>query len=360
MVKVVIVNKIKSLYKKNNRKKTLLLYILIIILIILFISSLFIGQGGLSPIDVLKALFNIGDDTNKLIVYNMRFPRVLTALICGGGLAISGCVMQRVLNNPMASPTTLGVSNASVFGVNLALLLIGLFGSSTGFLNVNNPYLISMFSFIFSILATLLILALYKYKKFSKETIILSGVALGTIFEAATIIIQFFATDEFVSSAIFFTFGSLTRVNYEEIIIISVIVFISFLFFYLNKWNYKALGSGSSFAKTNGINVNRLTIISLLLSSVITAVIVSFVGIIGFLGLIAPQIIRRIIGDDFKYLLPSSFLLGSILLIIADDISRVLIFGMNLPVGAITSLVGGFIFIYLILEKRGNKNEIKN
>lgn len=350
---------IYSLYKKNNRYKFILMYILFLLIIVFFLLSLFIGSSQLSFIEVIKGFFHIGDETNILIVYSIRLPRVLGALICGGGLAISGCIMQNVLGNPMASPSTLGVSNACVFGANIAIILLGA-GSlaSNNLININNPYLVSLFSFCFALVAVFIILGLSKIKKFSNETIILSGVAIGTIFEAGTTLIQFFAVDNQISSAVFWTFGNLGRLTYTEIIILSIVIFVSFVYFYLKRIDYNVLANGYNQATSLGVNVKSLTIISLFLASLITACSVSFVGIIGFVGLISPQIIKRLVGDDFRHLMPLSFLCGSLLLLIADILARIVVFGTSLPVGAITSLVGGPLFIILILQKRNNKHEL--
>ena len=350
-------NNLINIYKKQINRKRKIILSLVIISILLAILSISVGSSMMSFIDVIKAIFRIGDNNNILIVYNIRLPRVIAAIIAGGGLAISGCVMQNVLKNDMASPSTLGVGNASVFGANVAIILLGAgsMANSNGFIDINNPYIVSTFSFLFAIICLFIILFLAKIKKFKSTSIILAGVALSTIFSAGTTLLQFFSVDNQLSSAIYWTFGNLGRATYKECLIMFIIITLSFIYFLFKRWDFNALSNGQDLASSLGVKVNKVTLISLLLSSLITAVCVSFLGVIGFVGLIAPQIMKKIIGDDFRFLIPSSFLFGVCLLLLSDTIGRVILLGTALPVGAITSLLGGPMFIYLLLRKKDDE-----
>lgn len=342
-------------YKKHLAKKLIVLAVLIILSFILFIVCISVGASKISFLEVLRAIFKIGDETNVLIVWNIRLPRVLAAVIAGGGLAVSGCVMQNVLKNPIASPSTLGVGNAAVFGANFAIIIIGAgsFHSTHGtWLTINNPYLVSTFAFIFSLIAVGIILLLAQTKKFNSSAIVLAGVAVGSIFQAATTLVQYFSVDSQVASAVYWTFGNLSRATYLEDLIMGVVVGASCLYFFFKRWDYSAMTHGHSYAKSLGVKTQSTTIMTLLLASLITAVCVSFLGIIGFIGLIAPQIMKRIIGDDYRYLLPTSFFCGATILLIADTVGRLVIAGTSLPVGAVTSLLGGPMFLYLLLREK--------
>ena len=344
------INDDRLLIYRNIRKRRIIgIALLFLVVLLLFILGIGIGTTYIPFIDVIKAIFNIGDMDTIFIVKNIRLPRALAAFIAGGGLAISGCIMQNVLKNEMASPSTLGVGNAAVFGANVAI--IGL-GAANGFINLNNPYVVSGFAFVFAIISVFLILFLARIKHFTSESIVLAGVAIGTIFNAGTLILQFFSEEGELASAVFWTFGDLSRANYKECLIMFIIIFISLIFFIIKGYDYNAIANGRGFAKTLGVKVERTSIISLLLASFITAVCVSFLGIIGFVGLIAPQIMKRFVKDDFRYLIPSSFLFGSALLLLSDLVSRLIIKGTPLPVGAITSLLGGPMFIYLLIRGR--------
>ena len=347
-------NAMLNSYKRNLARKRIILIVLILLMVLFFLLSVSIGSSNMSLIDVCKAILRIGDEDNILIIYNIRLPRALAAIIAGGGLAISGAIMQNVLKNPMASPSTLGVSNASVFGANLAIIVFGAgsYSAANHMIAIDNPYIVSIMSFVFALLSVGVILLLARFKHFRSESIVLAGVAIGTIFQAGTTLIQFFSVNEDLSTAVFWTFGNLNRATYRDDLIMLIIVLLGLGYFLYKRWDYNAISGGSDFATSLGVNVERTTIISLLFASLITAVCVSFLGIIGFVGLIAPQIMKKFIGDDFRYLIPTSFFFGTNLLLVSDLLGRVVINGGSLPVGAITSLLGGPMFIYLLLRER--------
>lgn len=347
-------------YNVAKAKKIAILLILLAIVFLFFVVSVFVGSGTLSFKEVFLAIFNKGSETARLIVRRIRFPRVIAALIAGGGLAVSGLVMQTVLKNPLASPTTLGVSNAAVFGANFAIIVVGAgaFHSTHGsWLSISNPYLVSTFSFLSAIIAAGSILLLARLKNLNASAIVLAGVAVSAIFQAGTTLIQYFASDTQVASAVYWTFGDLGRASYKTDLIMFIVVAVSTLFFFLKRWDFSAMSGGLAYAKTLGVNTRFMTIMSLLLASLITSVTVSFLGIIGFVGLTAPQFMKRIVGDDYRYLLPSSFLAGALLLLISDILGRLPIFGTSVPVGVITSLIGGPVFLAILLRRKKNESE---
>src|SRR5574344_78262 len=345
-------------YKKSNRKKNLLILILFILVIVFSIVSVLVGSSNIGFIESLKGIFMQGSDKANLIVWNIRMPRLIAAIIAGFGLAAAGTVMQGVLKNPMVSPSTLGVSNAAVFGANIAISVVGagVFHSTDGTsLTISNPYLVSSIAFLFAFISVLLILFLSKFRKFSPETIVLSGVAIGTLFSAGTTLVQYFSLDTQVAAAVYWSFGDLSRATYSEDLIMFIIVGISFIIFYILRHKLNALSSGEENAKSLGVNVELVRFIVLLLSSLITAVCVSFLGVIGFIGLAAPQIIKRIIGNNMRFTLFASSLFGSVLLLVCDTLARVIIPGSNLPVGAVTAMFGAPIFIFILFNGRRHR-----
>ena len=347
-------------YNVAKAKKIAIILILLALVFLFFVVSVFVGSGTLSFKEVFLAIFNKGSETARLIVRRIRFPRVIAALIAGGGLAVSGLVMQTVLKNPLASPTTLGVSNAAVFGANFAIIVVGAgaFHSTHGsWLSISNPYLISTFSFLSAIIAAGSILLLARLKNLNASAIVLAGVAVSAIFQAGTTLIQYFASDSQVASAVYWTFGDLGRASYKTDLIMFIVVAVSTLFFFLKRWDFSAMSGGIAYAKTLGVNTRFMTIMSLLLASLITSVTVSFLGIIGFVGLTAPQFMKRIVGDDYRFLLPSSFLAGALLLLISDILGRLPIFGTSVPVGVVTSLIGGPVFLAILLRRKKNESE---
>lgn len=347
-------------YNVAKAKKIAIIFILLALVFLFFVVSVFVGSGTLSFKEVFLAIFNKGSETARLIVRRIRFPRIIAALIAGGGLAVSGLVMQTVLKNPLASPTTLGVSNAAVFGANFAIIVVGAgaFHSTHGsWLSISNPYLVSTFSFLSAIIAAGSILLLARLKNLNASAIVLAGVAVSAIFQAGTTLIQYFASDTQVASAVYWTFGDLGRASYKTDLIMFIVVAVSTLFFFLKRWDFSAMSGGIAYAKTLGVNTRFMTIMSLLLASLITSVTVSFLGIIGFVGLTAPQFMKRIVGDDYRFLLPSSFLAGALLLLISDILGRLPIFGTSVPVGVVTSLIGGPVFLAILLRRKKNESE---
>ena len=350
-------NHFKELEKRNRRNAVVVMAMLVAVIVI-GIACLFVGSSNLSFSEALEALMGGGTGAQSRIIWKIRVPRVLAAIIAGAGLAVSGLVMQTTLNNAMASPSTLGVSNAAVFGANLSIIAF-----SGGFLSTGNnlsnfdvganPYATSVLAFVFATVSVLLILGLCTVRSFSPNVVVLSGMAIGSVWTAATTILQFYATDVGLSAAVVWSFGDLGRATYRTDAIMAAAVLVGMVFFVCMSWKYNALLSGEATAKTMGVNVEGLRFVSLLLASVITAVCVSFLGIIGFVGIICPHVTKKLMGQDHRVTLPVSCLMGSLLLLLADTLSRSLGSGSALPVGAITSLLGAPFFIAIIFGRKG-------
>jgi len=352
-------NSVLELQKKNKRNQLVILAMLVSVMVF-SIACLFAGSSNMSFADALEALMGRGSAANVRIIWKIRVPRVLAAVIAGAGLSVSGLIMQTTLNNAMASPSTLGVSNAAVFGANLSIIAF-----AGGFLSTGNnlssfdvganPYATSLMAFLFATVSILLILGLCTVRSFSPNVVVLSGMAIGSVWTAATTILQFYATDVGLSAAVIWNFGDLGRATYRTDGIMVFIVSLGVLFFNLNSWKFNALLSGEATAKTMGVHVERLRFFALLLSSVITAVCVSFLGIIGFVGIICPHVTKKLLGQDHRVTIPMSCMSGSLLLLLADTLSRSMGNGSALPVGAITSLLGAPFFIAIIFSRKENR-----
>lgn len=322
--------------------------------------ALFAGSSHMTLADGFAALMKRSTVTNNRILWSIRIPRILAALIAGAGLSASGLIMQTTLNNAMASPSTLGVSNAAVFGANLSIIAFAGGFLSTGnnvrnFAVGANPYATSVMAFLFSVLSILLILGLCRVRSFSPNVVVLAGIAMGSVWTAATTILQFYATDVGISAAVIWNFGDLGRATYRTDWIMLAVVAAGMIAFRMLAWRYNALLSGEATARTMGVNVELLRFGSMLLASMITAVCVSFLGVIGFVGIICPHVTKKLMGQDHRVALPVSALCGSLLLLVADSLSRTLGNGSALPVGAITSLLGAPFFVAIIFSRKENR-----
>lgn len=340
-------------YRKLNYHKFLFGIITLILLIILALYAIATGAVNISLKEIITALGGNKISNTYNIIWNIRLPRVLSAVAAGGGLAIAGAAMQSILRNPLGSPFTLGISQAAAFGAAFAIVVLkagSIQSSAAGAVILNNPYATTVSAFLCALISALVIVILSKYRQATPETMILTGVALGSLFTAGTTFIQYFASDVEVSAVVFWTFGDIGRTDWHNLGIMAAAVIPAILYFMYNSWNYNALDSGEETARSLGVDAEKVRIKGMLLSSFITALIVSFVGIIGFVGLVVPHIVRKVIGGDERYLIPFSALCGGLLLLLADTAARTVIAPIVLPVGILTSFLGAPLFIYLVMR----------
>ena len=344
--------KLETEYGKYIRFKRLFLIIMIIVMLVIALVAIASGSSGLTLGEVINTILGNGDAKTKVVVFNLRLPRIVTAVVAGIGLAVVGCVMQSILRNPLASSSTLGVSQGAAFGAAFAIIALdaGVQSQTLDGVAISNPYTTSICAFVGSMLSTLVVLGLSRIKKITPQTMILSGVALSSLFSGGTTLLQYFADDVKVAAVVFWTFGSLGSTSWREIIIMTVVVAAALVFFMMNRWNYNAIQSGESTAKGLGVNTDRLLLVSMVVCSATASVIVSYIGIINFIGLIAPHLMRRVVGSDYRYLLPASALMGAVLLLLSDTVARLIVQPVVLPIGAITSFLGAPLFLYLIFK----------
>lgn len=323
----------------------------------MFSLSLYVGTARVEFFELWGSFLFPSSNAEKirLIVFENRLPRSLTAVLSGAGLALAGVVTQVCTRNPLASPFTLGISSAAGFGAALAIVTGGggVLGVYLGGFEVTNAFLVIALAFLFSLLAVAAIFATIRWRGATPETIILIGVAMFFLFSAATSFAQYFGTTEQVAAIVFWLFGSLSKATWFSFWIILTIFTFSFPIIYGWCWRFNAISLGDEFAKGLGVNVERLRTISIVVVSLITSVIVSFLGVISFVCLVSPHIARLVIGGDHKYLIPSSCLVGANILLTADIASRSLFQPLILPVGILTSFLGVPLLVYLLLRRRG-------
>ncbi|MFC1642171.1 FecCD family ABC transporter permease [Myxococcota bacterium] len=341
-------------YARYLRKKELLLTATLALLAVSLVVSLSLGSVAIPLTEVVKTLAGTSESVRwNTIVFDIRCPRVLTALAAGAGLAASGTVMQSILRNPLASPFTLGISQAAAFGA--ALSIMG-FGSgvvrSTGLSVVvfKNPYATTVSAFCCCLAATGVLLGISRSRRASPEVMVLSGVALGSLFSAGTMFLHCFADEVQLSAMVFWAFGDVGRTSWRELTIMAAVAGASSLFFYSQRWRYNALDSGDETAKSLGVAAERVRGIGMVVASLATSAIIAFTGIIGFVGLICPHIMRRLVGNDHRFLFPGACLAGGVVLVTADTAARLLLIPHVFPVAILTSFLGVPVFMYLIMR----------
>lgn len=261
-------------------------------------------------------------------------------------MALAGAALQSVLENPLASASTVGISQGAAFGATVAILLIipSFAGSST---NVGMGT-IALFAFAGAMASSLIVLLFSRLGFSSPESIILVGVALSALWAGASTIIQYFSDDLELTKVIFWQFGDLGRATWSQIGLMALLGTACAAYFFANRWNYNALQNGGHVAGGLGVDVKRTRVLGVVVASLMAAVMVSFVGLINFIGLIAPHIARRFVGDDYRFLLPASLVLGAIIMLASDLAARIVISPIILPIGAITSFLGAPLFLYLL------------
>jgi len=339
------------MYNKSYhiRKRSNSIYLLSLLTIILFWISLISGNNGIVLSDSFK-LFEQNSNFS-IIVMEIRLPRTLAAFFVGAALGLSGAIMQAVLKNPLASPFTLGISQASAFGASFAIIVLQSYSNSSFF---EVAFLTPLFAFATSMISTLMIVSLGKKANMSPESLILFGVALGAFFSASTMLLQYFADDIDAAATLFWTFGDLSKSSLYSVFFIAFVLIVALILYFKIFWKFDALLLGDDSAKSLGINTQNLRLSAMIVASILSAISVCFFGIIGFVGLIAAHIVRVLIGNSHKYLLPFSALSGGALLLLADIVSRTALLPITIPVGIITSMLGAPLFLYF-LYKRGSK-----
>ncbi|MFA5572990.1 MAG: iron ABC transporter permease [Crenarchaeota archaeon] len=344
-------NTISKTYKGFIKRKVFFLIIGLLLLALCIVVAAQNGPKDIQFLDVTRYIVCFDTTGDGGVIWNIRMVRIIGALLAGAGLAVAGVVMQCILHNPLASPFTLGISNASAFGASFAIIFLGAGSSMTSIVSISNPFITTLCAFLFSLIATGSILVLTKITRVSAETMVLAGIAISAMFTAGLSFMQYIATDSQLGNIVAWTFGDLGKATWSWNYLILFVTLPVVLYFFYRRWDYNALDAGEDTAKGLGVNTERERVVGMVLTSVMSAVIVSFFGIIAFIGLLGPHIARMIIGSDHRYLIPLSIILGAIILIIADGVGQIILYPSVIPVGIITSMLGGPLFIYLLIKR---------
>jgi len=348
--------KIEALRKaetQSRRKRILFPVVGLLLLLILMVLAASWGAASITAADVLKSVLAkllplSGIKATPLadtIVWNLRLPRIAMAAVAGAGFAVSGVTMQGIMRNPLVSPFTIGISSGAGFGASLAIVL------GFGVLE-SGQYLIVCNAFFFSLLAAALVYAVARIKGVTPETLILAGIALMYLFSASTSMLQYVASEHQLQGVVFWLFGSLASTTWQSLGVVTLVFVLCCPLLMRYAWDLNALATGDEVAISLGINAARVRMVTMILASLITATIICFTGIIGFVCLVAPHITRMIIGGDHRYLIPFTSIVGALLLLAADTVGRTVFTPAELPVGIVTSYIGVPLFLYLLITKR--------
>lgn len=336
-------------YKAHTGRKILMIVIGLVICLVFFVLNLLVGSSGLTFMELAGALFRPAsiDTVTKVIVWDYRLPMAIMAILAGFVLGLAGATMQTILNNPLASPYTLGVSAGASVGASIAIV------TGIGAYLTLGRFLVPVFAFAFSFIACFGIYFFARLKNFTSETMVLVGIGMVFLFQAIQTFIQYTASAEALQTAMFWTFGSLTKADWFNIPFIFIVLVLCFIYILSNSWNLTAMKLGDEKAKGLGINTEKIRRRMFVIISVMTSVTVSFVGCIGFIGIIGPHIARMLIGEDQRYFLPMSCVCGTAVLSVASFLSKVIVKGTIFPIGIITSILGvPFYFLLLMSRKR--------
>lgn len=306
------------------------------------------GPSDLSVLDAVRGILAPESLSRPVgvIIWDVRMPHAVMALLVGAGLSLAGAEMQTILNNPLASPFTLGVSSAASLGAALAIVL------GIGIVGVPQNWIISANAFVFAFGSVLLLQGLARMRGTGVETLVLFGIALVFTFNALVAILQFVATEEALQQLVFWSMGSLARANWDKIGVLAVVLACCLPFSFASAWRMTALRLGEDRARSFGVNVGRLRFASLFRISILAATAVAFVGTIGFIGLVGPHIARLLIGEDHRFFLPASALAGALVMSVSSIAAKMIVPGVLVPIGLVTSLIGVPVFLTLILSKR--------
>lgn len=330
---------VTPVFLQHVRKKMVLLVSLAALVAVMGVWALSKGAYAVSPLRILQSLWEGAGGAADVVVWKIRLPRIVAAIVTGWGLSLSGLAIQSLLKNPLGSPSTLGISQGAAFGAAAAIVLLdGRIGSVT------------LFAFLGAMAATSVILLLARLRRLTPEAIILAGVALSSLFASATILIQYVATETQLAVVVFWTFGDVARSNWREIGLLAGATAAASLFLLVRRWDLNALDSGREAACGLGVNVEWLRFQGMVAAALVAAMATAFHGVIAFVGLIAPHMARRLVGADHGLLVPFSAVLGALLLLGADTVGRVLVGSGALPVGVVTSFMGAPMFLWLLVR----------
>ncbi len=335
-------------YRRLARRRAVIVALMVVALAASVVADILLGPSRLGLDETLRTLLSPGDSApiSHTIVWDIRLPMALMAVVVGAALSVAGVQMQTILNNPLAEPFTLGIAAAASFGAATSIIV----GVSVA--SLSGIFLTAANAWIFAILACLIIQGMSLIRGATAETMILLGIALVFLFSALLALLQFSASEQQLQQIVFWTMGSLTKSDWARVGLVALVLVIVVPLCARAAWRLTALRMGDDRAASLGVNVKRLRLSVLLAVSVLAATAVAFVGTIGFVGLVGPHVARMLLGEDQRYLVPGSMLCGALLLSVTSIVSKLVIPGVVVPVGIITALVGVPFFIGIIFLRR--------
>lgn len=346
---------IRRAYARRTLRAFLICLLGLVLLLLLSVFAVSLGANDISLAQALQILLGpilpdgfVAEVTalQAKVVMQLRLPRIVMAVVSGAGLSVAGVMMQGITRNPLVSPFTVGLSPAAAFGAALAILFGALQMPEIG------TYMIVGGAFASSILCAGIVLGIAGLSGISATTIILAGIGLTYLFSALTATLQFVATQEQLAAIVHWTFGSLNAASWDEVGFSAIMLAIAAPVFWRMAWALNALAAGEETAASLGYDLRSIRLVTALLSVLVTACIIAFTGVIGFIGLVSPHIARMLIGNDHRWLVPFSMIVGAFLLLVADTIGRSLFSPAVIPVGIVVAYVGVPLFVHLILRQR--------
>lgn len=342
---------LKNQYRHIYLRRFWILNLLILGVIISFLMDLMAGPADLSLSQIVNGLLN-PDSLQlryRIILWDVRLPDALIALSVGAALGLAGVETQTILNNPLASPFTLGISSMATLGASLAIVVTPVIPF------IPTVAVLPAMALIFALGAGGLILAFTQLTGGARESVILFGIALVFLGNALTAGLQYVASAEAVQEIVFWTIGNLTKAGWIEFYIVTAALLLILPFSIRHVWVMTLIRAGESQAKSMGLKVSNIRILVILRVSILVSFAVCFVGAIGFVGLVGPHISRMILGEDHRLLVPGSALCGALILSLASFLSKSLIPGAIIPVGILTAVIGVPVFLALIAGQRNRR-----
>lgn len=333
-------------YRRTTARRVAIIAACIALCLVLAVFAVTIGDYPLSFSEVYGILWDalinmpIGDAEGAHVVLDLRLPEILAAVVCGAAFGICGVAMQAILKNPLADPYTMGISSGAGFGAALAMI-VGIEVLSGGGVVIN--------AFVFALIPTLIILFLSRFRRATPTMMILCGTSLMYLFNALTQLFMIVADPDDLSTVYQWMVGTLDTVTYDDLWIILAVTAFGVVAMQLLANRLNVIGSGDESARTLGVNVDTERLLILVLITLVAASVVSFTGIIGFVGLVAPHIARMLVGSDARFLLPASAAIGAMLLLVADIVAKT-VADVMIPVGVVTACIGGPLFMFLIMR----------
>ena len=366
------VSEVEDIYWRSYSKRVAFLFVVLALLFAALLVSASVGTASISIPDVfLSITHSLSEKTAsvpvigvllaafgkpaagyaEVIVVNMRLPRILLAILTGASLAVAGAVMQGTLRNPLVSPFTLGLASAASLGA--AITIVTGFGMLSFVLPALGSYDVILNAFVCGLLSMLLIYGIARLRGTSQATLILAGVVLGYIFQAGVLALTYLSNNDRLKDLELWLMGGLNGgITWNAILLLFVITSVCFVLLWQRSWDLNALSAGDEIAKNLGISVERLRLYCLLIATIAASSCLAFTGVIGFIGLMAPHICRMLIGNDHRYLIPGSALMGGLILLVSDTFARTIMSPIEIPVGIVMYIIGGIFFLFLILRGR--------